>query len=63
MLSTSLPSALFVEDGAAVAMVRPRPVREGKGAVAGQVATQTTQRLAETPRWLTLLRQSRVSAS
>ncbi|HET8617122.1 MAG TPA: hypothetical protein VFL94_16500 [Actinomycetales bacterium] len=63
MLSTSLPSALFVEDGAAVAMVRPRAVRAGKGAVAEQGSTQTTQRLAETPRWLTLVRQSWVSAS
>jgi hypothetical protein len=63
MLTTSLPSALFVEDGVAAAMVRTRAAREVKGAVAEQVATQATQHLAETPRWLTLLRQSRVSAS
>jgi hypothetical protein len=62
MLSSSLPSALFVEDGAAAAMVRPRRVREGKGAAAEQVAARTTQ-LSEGPRWLTLLHPSRVSAS
>jgi len=63
MLSTSLPSALFVEDGVATAMVRPRAERGSQARGVEQVATQATQHLAVAPRWLTLLRQSRVSAS
>jgi hypothetical protein len=63
MLSTSLPSAVFVVDGVAADLVRPRDRRAEQVVASSAAATQRSQLLAETPKWLTLLRQSRVRTS
>ncbi len=61
MLSTSLPSAVFVADGVAADLIRPRAERQRRDAVPQPVTSQITHHSAEAPRWLTRLRQARAT--
>jgi hypothetical protein len=61
MLSTSLPAAVFVVDGVAIGLVRPRAPHEVSAGEARQSAAKPTSRLSQTPRWLTRLREVRAS--
>lgn len=63
MLSTSLPSAVFVADGVAADLVRPRDRRAERYDVEPAATASRTLPLAVTPAWLTLLRQSRLRTS
>lgn len=61
MLSTSLPSAVFVEDGVAIGMVRP--IRRQPREAGSDAVTQTSLRLSVAPRWLSALRELSVTTS